>query len=127
MALNRISFNGILVGLAALVLCLSASGVALAQGTWADEIGNAVMFYQASYPHANWAPYLQEITLVRDALGRGDQRIVKKEMGTFFKMLRTRAYDISDVAADELYNFAVMVTPLQEYGISLPAIPAQGQ
>jgi hypothetical protein len=108
------------------VLCLSARGVALAQGTWVDEIGNALTFYKASYPNSNWDPYIQEITLVRDALGRGDQRVIKKEMGTFFKMLRVRAHGISDVAADELYNFAVMVTPLQEYNISLPA-SAPGQ
>jgi hypothetical protein len=25
------------------------------------------------------------------------------------------------VAADELYNFAVMITPLQEYGIAVPS------
>lgn len=120
MTLMRIVINGMLALAAAVALWLPATGTALAQGTWADEIGNAVTFYKANYPAANWDPYLQEITLVRDALGRGDQRIVRKEMGTFFKMLRTRAHDISDVAADELYNFAVMVTPLQEYGISLP-------
>jgi hypothetical protein len=41
-------------------------------------------------------------------------------MGAFFKMLRTRAHGISDVAADELFNVAVMVAPIQEYQISVP-------
>jgi hypothetical protein len=27
------------------------------------------------------------------------------------------------VAADELFNFALMVTPIQEYGIAVPPIP----
>jgi hypothetical protein len=44
-------------------------------------------------------------------------------MGNWFKMLRSRAHGINDVAADELFNFAVMVTPLEEYGISVPAPP----
>jgi hypothetical protein len=47
-------------------------------------------------------------------------------MNRFFRMLQGRAHGINDVAADELFNFSVMVTPVQEYGISVPAlIPAQ--
>jgi hypothetical protein len=47
-------------------------------------------------------------------------------MNKFFRMLQSRAHGINDVAADELYNFAVMVTPIQEYGISVPtAMPGQ--
>ena len=42
-------------------------------------------------------------------------------MGKWFKMLRARDYGINDVAADELFNYALMVTPIQEYGISVPA------
>ena len=42
------------------------------------------------------------------------------EMGKWFKMLRNRDHWIHDVAADELFNFAVMVTPVQEYGIMVP-------
>ena len=30
---------------------------------------------------------------------------------------------ISDVAVDELYNFSLMVTSIQEYGIAVPAGP----
>ena len=36
-------------------------------------------------------------------------------------MLRQRDYGINEIAADELFNFALMVTPVQEYGISVPA------
>ena len=46
--------------------------------------------------------------------------MVKGEMGSFFKMLATRVNGISDVAAEELTNFAQMVAPIQEYGISVP-------
>ncbi|HJU05671.1 MAG TPA: hypothetical protein VJ692_11025 [Nitrospiraceae bacterium] len=105
----------------ACLLCTVAMGVAWGDGTWADELANSLSFYQANYPHTNWDPYLQKLTTVQDAVGRGDQRTVKAEMGKWFKMLRNREHGISEIAADELYNFAVMVTPLQEYGISLPA------
>jgi hypothetical protein len=43
-------------------------------------------------------------------------------MSKWFKMLRNRDHGIHDVAADELYNFAVMVTPLQEYRIAVPSM-----
>jgi hypothetical protein len=46
--------------------------------------------------------------------------MVKMEMGSFFKMLATRANGINEIAADELTNFAQMVAPIQEYGISVP-------
>ncbi|MER3423027.1 MAG: hypothetical protein C4293_07110 [Nitrospiraceae bacterium] len=108
-------------------LCCVPLTAALAQSaTWIDEISNSLSFYKASYPHSNWDPYIQKLTVVKDALGRGDQRMVRVEMGKWFKMLRNRDYGIHDVAADELYNFAVMVTPLQEYGISVP-LSAAGQ
>ena len=106
-------------------LALFAGGVALAQTNWIDELTNSVNFYKTNYPTSNWDPYLSELTLVKEALVRGDQRIVRTEMGKWFKMLRNRDYGIHDVAADELFNFAMMVTPIQEYNISVPA-PAGG-
>lgn len=106
-------------------LALFVGGVALAQTNWVDELTNSVNFYKTNYPTSNWDPYLSELTLVKEALVRGDQRIVRTEMGKWFKMLRNRDYGIHDVAADELFNFAMMVTPIQEYNISVPA-PAGG-
>ncbi|MGH7773617.1 MAG: hypothetical protein ACREQA_15440, partial [Candidatus Binatia bacterium] len=73
-----------------------------------------------NYPTSDFAPFLTKLNLVRDAVGRGDRRAVKIEMGAFFKMLAKREHGISEVAADELTNFAQMVTPLEEYGISVP-------
>ena len=61
--------------------------------------------------------------MVCEAVNRGDNQAVKREMGKWFRMLRYRDNGISDVAADELYNFSLMVTPIQEYGIAVPAGP----
>jgi len=100
-------------------------GQALAETTWADDIANSLAFSKTNYPTSNWEPYSQKLGLVQAALQRGDQRTVKTEMSKWFKMLRTRDHGISDVAAEELFNFSLMVTPIQEYGISVPA-PAGG-
>jgi len=48
------------------------------------------------------------------------------------KMLRTRAHGINNIAADELFNYWVMVTPIAEYRISVPpptefGMPSLGQ
>jgi len=110
---------------ASCALALFAGGVALAQTNWVDELTNSVNFYKTNYPASNWEPYLAELTLVKEALARGDQRIVRSKMGKWFKMLRNRDHGIHDVAADELYNFGLMVTPIQEFNISVPA-PAGG-
>ena len=110
---------------ASCALALFAGGVALAQTNWVDELTNSVSFYKSNYPTSNWDPYLSELTQVKEGLARGDQRIVRTKMGKWFKMLRNRDQGINDVAADELYNFALMVTPIQEFNISVPA-PAGG-
>ena len=107
------------------VLTLFASGVALAQTNWVDELTGSVNFYKTNYPNSNWDPYLSELSLVKEALAQGDQRIVRSKMGKWFKMLRNRDYGIHDVAADELFTFGLMVTPIQEFNISVPA-PAAG-
>jgi hypothetical protein len=93
----------------ALAVCLGAGGVTLAAGNWADEIVNAASVYKASYPAGNWDPYFETLTKVREGVGRGDEQIVKVEMDHFLKMLVGREHGINDVAADELYNFALSV------------------
>ena len=91
-----------------------------AQAAWVDEIRNSLAMYKVNYPTSDFAPYLSKLNLVRDAVARGDRRAVKVEMVAFFKMLAKRDHGINEVAADELTNFAQMVTPLEEYGISVP-------
>ena len=109
-----------LLGTAVLLAC----GISFAQTNWVDEIGNSLNFYKINYPTSNWEPYSTKLEIVKEAVSSGDQRKVKVEMGKWFKMLRARDHGINDVAADELFNFALMVTPIQEYGISVP--PAGG-
>jgi len=91
-----------------------------AQAGWVEEIRNSLGMYKTNYPTSNFAPYAAKLDLVRDAVGRGDRRAVKTEMGAFFKMLAKRDHGISDIAADELTNFSQMVTPIEEYGIAVP-------
>lgn len=105
------------------LLCLTV-GTAWAEKAWVDEINNSLSFTMANYPNSNWEPYQQKLHKVHDAVSRGDNQAVRMEMGKWFKMLRHRDFGISDVAADELYNFSLMVTPIQEYGIAVPAGPA---
>ena len=42
-------------------------------------------------------------------------------MNKWLQMLRHRDHGIDEVAADELFNFSLMVAPVQEYGIAVPA------
>ena len=103
----------------ALVLMTAPAQATPAQATWVDEIKNSLGVYKANYPSSNFSPYQTKLNLVGDALSRGDRRAVKGEMSAFLKMLATRAHGINESAAEELSNFAQMVTPIQEYGISV--------
>ena len=92
-------------------------GGAPTQVTWVDDIMDALdTHFKANYPTVDFAPYLKKLTLVRDAVERGDRRTVKVEMSMFFTMLADRDDGMSKVAADELANFAVVVMQVQEYG-----------
>lgn len=95
-------------------------GVILAQSLWIDEIANSMVVYKSLYPTSNFEPYEKQLTLVKEALNKGDRKAVGTEMSKWFKMLRKRAHGIDGIAAEEMFNFAVMVTPAQEYNISVP-------
>jgi len=99
-------------------------GAAWAETAWVDEINNSLSFSTANYPSSNWEPYHQKLRLLREAISRGDNQAVRMEMGKWFRMLQHRDHGISDVAAGELYKFSLMGTPIQEYGIAVPAGPA---
>jgi hypothetical protein len=103
-----------------LALCLWTGGAALAAGTWADEIVTAATFYKSNYPTGNWDPYFKELAKVKEGIGRGDAQIVKVEMDRFLKMLLRRAHGITDIAADELCNFALGAMPSEP---SISAMP----
>ena len=96
-------------------------GLAPVQATWVDDIMNALRsYFRANYPTSDFTSYLKKLTLVRDAVDRGDRRTVGVEMGAFFTMLTNRSHCISKGAADEVANFARIVMPVQEYGIFFP-------
>lgn len=111
---------GAMTTIATVVLCLVMTSWVWAEAGWIDELTNSLSFYKTTYPGSGWDRYEKKLAVVREAVNRGDQGTVKTEMGAFFKMLRARAHGINDVAADELFNFAMMVTPIQEYQISIP-------
>ncbi len=116
----------VLAACAMVVLSLGSSTAQVGQGNWVDELSNSLTFYKSNYPNSNWEPLEKRLAAAREAVGRADQQAVRKEMNKFFKMLATRADGVNEIAADELYNFAMMVTPVQEYGISVPAIQTGG-
>ena len=91
-----------------------------AQGTWIGEIENSLKSYKATYLTSNFDAYTEKVSKVRIALESGNKEKVRAEMGVLLKMLRTRAQGINEIAADELFNYWVMVTPIAEYRISVP-------
>jgi hypothetical protein len=107
-------------------LLLVTTSQAEVQTNWVDELTNSVGFYKSSYPSSDWDPYIGKLTVVKEALARGDQATVRKEMGKWFKMLKNRDHGIHDVAADELYNFGLIVTPIQEFNIAVPTTGGGG-
>lgn len=107
-------------------------GVATAQGAWVNELANSLKNYKATYPASNFDPYTEKLSTVRTALDSGNKAKVRSEMGAVLKMLRTRAHGINDIAADELFNYWVMVTPIADYRIAVPppaefGMPSLGQ
>jgi hypothetical protein len=105
-------------------LLLATSGTATAAETWVDEIWGMVNFEKATYPSSNFDPYFEKLTVIREGLARHDRQAVKKETDRFLKMLADRAHGINDVAADEIYNFALGVRPTEE--ITSAAVPELG-
>ena len=94
--------------------------VAPARGTWVDELANSLKNYKGTYPASNFDAYTEKLDTVRVALDSGNKEKVRAEMGALLKMLRTRAHGINDIAADELFNYWVMVTPIADYRIAVP-------
>lgn len=113
-------WSAMTIGAALAIGLAMTGGIWAAQSGWVDELTNSLSFYKTTYPGSGWDRYEKKLAVIREAVNRGDQGTVKTEMGAFFKMLRMRAHGINDVAADELFNFAMMVTPIQEYQISVP-------
>lgn len=92
-------------------LWLIMAGTVLAQGTWVEEVGNSLAFYQTIHPDADWTPYIDELTRARDGVRAGDQLTVTRAMNEFQKMLRMRAHGLDAAAAEDLYNLTLTVRP----------------
>jgi len=97
-----------------------AVGSVLAQGTWVEEVGNVVAYYQLISPSVEWTPYIDALTRARDGLRRGDQLFVTAAMDEFDSMLRQKAYGIDGAMAEELYNLALTIRSPYEEGLGVP-------
>ncbi len=116
-------FRGVVIAyVMAGVFGLSWPATAVAQETWADEVLNALTFYKSSYPGSNFDAYVEAAGIIRDGLRRGDRQLVNVHTERLFGMLRTRAYGIDDVAADELSN---LIAGLQQ--AARPSASAAGE
>lgn len=101
-------------GVCSALLVLLFAGSAFAAETWVEEIWKMVAFEKAAYPQSNFDPYFAKLASIRKAVEGKDQLFVKKEVDRFLKMLASRAYGIHDVAADEIYNFVLVVRPTDD-------------
>ncbi len=104
---------GVLFAVCGMTLLLTSSVLA-AGGAWVDEVWNMVVFEKASFPGSNFDPYFEKLGRIRNDLIEDNHLSVKTETNQFLKMLADRAYGIHDVAADEIYNFALQVRPMEE-------------
>ena len=98
----------------------SRAGHTPATVVWVDDMRNSLGIYMWNHPASQLTPYLETLTLVRDAVGRGDRQTVKLEMDMYFTMLAMRAQGISEAEAKDLSAVALQVTPTEAYGIVIP-------
>jgi hypothetical protein len=105
-------------------ICTLASLVGIpalsADTWWSDEIIRLLSTHQATVPGENVGPYLRKMHEVRRALIRNDDRTVQTELDTMFQMLIMRRHGLSDTTARELFNILAILTPLKEYGVTVP-------
>jgi len=90
------------------------AGAGLAQGTWVEEVGNTLAYYQTIQSGADWTPYIDELTRARDGLRAGDQLTVTRSIRELQKMLRLKAHGIDRAAAEDLYNLTLTIQPVNE-------------
>ncbi|HSN03761.1 MAG TPA: hypothetical protein VLS44_02175 [Nitrospira sp.] len=103
---------GMLLGVCVMALLLTSP--VLAAGNWVDEISNMVAYERDANPGSNFDPYFAQLNKIQAGVSGGDQQVVKNETEHFLKMLANRDNGINDVAADEIYNFAMTVRPMGE-------------
>jgi hypothetical protein len=103
------------------ILSLLAATPALSLDTWwSDEIIRLLSIHQAERTGEDIGPYLRKMQEVRRALIRNDDRTVQSELNTLFQMVRQRSFGLTESTAREFFNVLVVLTPLREYGITVP-------
>ena len=91
------------------------AGTVSAQGTWVEELGNFLAFYQTVHPGLDWTPYIEELNRARDGMRTGDQLTVTQAMNEFQKLLRTRSHGVDAEVAEDLYNLTLTVRSSKEH------------
>ena len=109
---SRHAARSVMAGVCSVWLIMS--GTAMAQGTWIEELGNFLAFYQTAHPGLDWTPYIDELTRARDGMRAGDQLTVNGAMNEFQAMLRMRAHGIDAEAAEDLYNLTLTMRPYEK-------------
>lgn len=99
-------------------LWFSLAGTVSAQGTWVEELGNFLAYYEAIDRGSDWTPYNEELSRARDGVRGGEQLTVTRAMKEFQKMLRMRAYGIDRAAAEHLYNLTLAIRPVDEEALA---------
>jgi hypothetical protein len=83
----------------------------LAENLWLDELSESLIFYKTQYPEGNWSPYMQQLTLVKEGVDRGNLQLIRSAMDELLMMLRSEAHGINGIAAHALYWIALGLQP----------------
>jgi hypothetical protein len=92
-------------------LCCVPTGNGLAEKLWFDELSDSLIFYKAQYPEGDWTPYVRQLTLVKEGVVLGNQKLISSAMDEFLMMLRSEAHGINGIAAHALYWIALSLQP----------------
>ena len=92
-------------------ICLVPAADGLAEKLWLDELSESLIFYKAQYPEGDWSPYMQQLTLVKEGVERGNLQLIRSAMDELLTMLRSEAYGINGIAAHALYWIALGLQP----------------
>lgn len=104
-------FRGAVI-VVALAFLLMPTVVRADSPMWINDIAAAVTFYEGANPEANFDPYVGQMQVVRALYTQGNQHAVHMAMNGLMGMLEAREGGIPAKAADELYNYCNLVTPV---------------
>jgi hypothetical protein len=88
---------------------------------WVDDLESRLRtYFTKKYPTYDFTPYADELDRIRGAVTLGDRWGARREMGRFLSMLTSRAYGLSDDAAEELADLSQRLMPDEQFGIVYP-------